>query len=119
MSLVLLAAWVGTFSPEPPVKPCADCAKPTIAAHAGNVRVLTPSDNTPPASGDVVLTSPVLGIVLHGRVEQGRVAVAWFDYDSRDSANGVIVLPAGTEPRFVEPAKPDVLAIQQALLHDE
>ena len=119
MSLVLLAAWVGTFSPEPPVKPCADCAKPTIAAHAGNVRVLTPSDNTPPASGDVVLTSPLLGIVLHGKVEQGRVAVAWFDYDSRDSANGVIVLPAGTEPRFVEPAKPDVLAIQQALLHDE
>src|SRR5439155_14797689 len=108
-----------TFSPEPADKPCADCTKPTIAPRAGIVRVLTPSDDSPSASGDVVIVNPLLGVIWHGHVDQGRVAVAWFNYDRRDSADGVLVLPAGTDPKFVEPTKPDVLAIEQTLLRDE
>ena len=117
--IAVLAVWIGTFTPETVDPQCADCTKAQIVPKAGIVRVLTPSDDTPPASGDVVLVNPLLGVIWHGHVDQGRVAVPWFNYDRRDSADGVLVLPAGTDPKLVEPSKLDVLAIQQALLRDE
>ncbi len=120
MSAGLVAAiWIGTFTPDGGEAPCADCTKPTIAPHAGSVRVLTPSTDQPAATGDVVVINPLLGVVARGKVDQGKVGVAWFNYDRRDGADGVLVLPADAEPVFVTPSKLDVLGIEQAMMHDE
>src|SRR5438132_10427397 len=98
--------WIGTFDPQLDPKtnlPCLECKGPKVTPQAGVVRVLTPSDGSPPATGDVVMVSPLLGVVARGRLEAGRVAVAWFNYDHRESDDGVLVLPASVEPILVEP----------------
>ena len=115
----MFPVWIGTFTPDTAEPACVDCAKPTIVPRAGTVRVLTPSDDTPAANGEVVMINPLLGVVAHGKVEQGKVHVPWFNFDRRDSADGVIVLPAGTEPSLIPASKLDVLAIQQALMRNE
>jgi hypothetical protein len=116
---LVAAVWIGTFAPDRVQPACGDCAKPEIAPHAGVVRVLTPADDTPPASGDVLVVSPLLGVIVRGHVDQGRVAIPWFNFDRRDSADGVLVLPANAEPTLVTPTKLDVIGIEQAVLRDE
>jgi hypothetical protein len=115
---LVTAVWIGTFEPSKAEAPCADCAAPKIEPHDGFVRVLTPSDG-PAASGDVVVVSPLLGVIAHGKVDQGKIAVPWFNYDRRDSADGVLVLPGDADPRLVTPTKAEVIAIEQAMMHDE
>src|SRR5262249_18844302 len=113
-------AWLGTFQPAPGAikERCADCTKHKIQPCAGSVRVLTASDGTSP-SGDVVIVSPLLGLVAPGKVDQGRVALAWFHYDLRDSNDGVLVLPAGTAVGLPPATAADVRDIGQALLRNE
>lgn len=116
---LVTAMWIGTFEPSKPEAACADCAAPKIAPHDGFVRVLTPSDTAPAATGDVVVVSPLLGVIAHGKVDHGKVAVPWFNFDRRDSADGVLVLPGDADPQLVTPTKLDVIAIEQAMMHDE
>src|SRR5262249_25260047 len=97
---LVMAMWLGTFEPSKAEAACAECTAPKIEAHDGFVRVLSPSDNTPPATGDVVVVSPLLGVIAHGKVDHGKIAVPWFNYDRRDSADGVVVLPGDAEPRL-------------------
>lgn len=115
-----MPAWVGTFAPHEPVSPCADCKTQRIVPRAGQVRVLTPGGGAAPAAGDVVLVvNPMLGVVAHGKLDGGRVDVAWFNYDRRDSDDGVLVLPGDAVPRLITPTPLEVVAIKQALLRDE
>jgi hypothetical protein len=111
-------AWLGTFQPGATVEHCADCAKRKIQPCAGSVRVLTPDDGSAP-TGDVVIVSPLLGLVAAGTVAQGRVALPWFHYDLRDSDAGVLVLPGGTKVGLPPATAADVRDIGQALLRNE
>ncbi len=112
------AAWVGTFAGEGHTA-CAECEDPKVIARGGSVRVLTPSDGSPAANGDVIVVSPLLGAIARGHVDGGKVALPWFVDDARDSDDGVLVLPAGTQARLVVPAKGDEAQIRAALLRDE
>ena len=113
--------WLGTFAPATGALTarCTDCAKRTIAPVAGSVRVLTSGEGTPPPEGDVVIVSPLLGAVARGRVEQGRVAVPWFNYDLRDSDDGVLVIAGDVRVGLPAPDPADVRAIEQVLLRDD
>ncbi len=112
-------AWLGTFEPAQRVESCSDCKAPRVVPRPGTVRVLPPADGAPPPDGDVVIASPLLGLVVHGRVDGGRVAMPYFAFDQRDSDDGVIVLPADTVARFVVPSPADVTAIKAALVRDD
>ena len=112
-------AWIGTFAPREPVATCAECTTQKIVPRAGLVRVLTPSEGAAPTTGEVVIVNPMLGVVARGAIANGQVAVAWFNYDLRDSDDGVLVLPAGTKPRLVTATPLEVVAIKAALLRDE
>lgn len=112
------SAWIGTFASTAHVA-CADCAAPAVVARGGTVRVLTPSDGAPAATGDVVVVSPLLGAIARGTVVGGAVALPWFVDDARDSDDGVLVLPAGTAVRLVAPTPADDAQIRAALLRDE
>ncbi len=114
----LLAVWLGTFQPAQHAEACSDCKEPAPAPTAGSVRVLPPADGTLP-SGEVVIASPLLGLVVPGKVDAGRVALAYFPYDRRDSDDAVLVLPAGTVARFVTVTPTDVVAIKATLVHDD
>jgi len=111
--------WLGTFQPGAPVTRCADCAKRKIQPVAGSVRVLTPGDGSALPTGDVVIVSPLLGVVATGKVEHGSIAVAWFNYDLRDSDDGVLVLPAGTPIGLVATSPADARDIGQVLLKNQ
>lgn len=113
-------AWVGTFDPQTPKKPCtADC-KLVPTPHAGVVIVLSPSDGSEAASGDVVVVHPLLGAIASGHVDKSRVTLAQFSYDpNRDGDDGVLVLPGGTPAKLVDASKADVAAIRATLLRDE
>jgi hypothetical protein len=109
-----VAAWLGTFVPAQPVPACSECKGPSVVARAGAVRLLPPADGAPP-TGEVTIASPLLGVVVPGRVDQGQVALPFFAFDQRDSDDGVLVLPAGTVARFVAPTAADVAAIKNAI----
>jgi hypothetical protein len=112
--------WIGTFVPVGDRrKPCTDCTAPKIVPLAGAVRVLSPSDGSAPATGDVVVVSPLVGIIARGKIEAGLVAIASFNYDLRDASSNVFVLPGSADPLLVEPSKLDVAAIKQALLRND
>lgn len=114
-------AWLGTFQPAPGsgTERCSDCAKRKIAPCAGTVRVLTTGDGVAPPEGPVVVVSPLLGVVARGKALHGQVAVAWFDYDTRDGDDGVLVIE-GDVPVGLPAATPaDARAIEQVILHDE
>jgi hypothetical protein len=114
-------AWLGTFQPAPGAvrESCTGCSKRKIQPVAGSVRVLTPGDGSPAPTGDVVIVSPLLGVVAAGKIDQGRVPVAWFHYDLRDSDDGVLVLPAGTPIGLIATTPTDARDIEQALLKNE
>ena len=114
--------WVGTFTAAVPATErvaCADCAEPKVTARGGSVVVLTPSDGAPVATGEVVVVQPLLGAITTGHVEAGRLQLPWFVDDVRDSDDGVLVLPAGTQARLVAVGKPDDALIRAALMRDE
>jgi hypothetical protein len=111
-------AWIGTFQPGEVVERCADCAKRTIHPCAGSVRVLSAGDGTLP-TGDVVVVSPLLGMIAAGKVDNGRITLPWFHYDVRDADDGVLVLPGGTSVGFPRATPADVRDIGQALLRNE
>ena len=114
------AAWIGTFEPaDGPHKKCVDCAGAEVTARPGRVRVLTPSDGSPAASGDVVVVSPLLGATASGHVDGGAIRLDSFGDDARDSDDGVLVLPAGTPTTAVTASRADDAAIRAALLRDE
>jgi hypothetical protein len=108
--------YLGTFEPAAALTPCADCRTAQVVPSAGSVRVLPPGVGVPPANGDVVIASPLVGLALHATLTAGKIALPWFAVDTRDSATGVLVLPADAAVRFVSPSPADVLAIKQALV---
>ncbi len=112
-------AWIGTFDPQTPKKPCtADC-KLVPTPHAGVVVVLSPAKGDP-ASGDVVVVQPLLGAVASGHIDKARVSLAQFSYDpNRDGDDGVLVLPAGTPAKILAVTKPEVAAIRTTLMRNE
>ena len=112
--------WLGTFEPAgtPPPR-CTDCTRRTIAPCAGTVHVLISDDGTPPPTGDVVIVSPLLGVVARGPIEGGRVAVAWFNYDRRDDDDGVLVLPPGVQVGLPPTSAADARAITELLRGDD
>ncbi|HEY1556986.1 MAG TPA: hypothetical protein VGF94_19260 [Kofleriaceae bacterium] len=110
-------AWLGTFRPTVPPVHCADCAKRTIAPSAGTVQILTAPDGAAPPA-DVVIVSPLLGVVARGTQTGGKVAVAWFNFDERDGDDGVLVLPADAPIGLQAPSAADAHAIASVLLHD-
>ena len=113
----MLAAliWLGTFQPAQPAQACADCKTPTPEPRAGSVRVLPPADGDAP-SGEVVIASPLLGLAVPGKIDSGRVQLAFFPYDRRDSDDAVLVLPKDTVARFVVATAADIVAIKDALV---
>jgi hypothetical protein len=113
--------WLGTVEPWRPigVSACTDCKRASIMPGPGSVIVLSPSDGSPAATGDVVVVSPLVGVIWRGRIEGGRISVPWFNFDLREGDAGVLVLPATQDPRFVEPTPADVIAIKQAMLRNE
>jgi hypothetical protein len=80
------------------------------------VRVLPPGEGDPPAEGEVVVASPLVGLALHGKLAAGKVALPWFAVDTRDGATAVLLLPGDAAVRFVVPSAADVLAIKDALV---
>jgi hypothetical protein len=112
-------AWLGTFQPASAASRCADCTKRKIQPCAGSVRVLTSADRGAPSTGDVTVVSPLLGVVWTGRLDQGRVDVPWFNYDLRDSDDGVVVLPGGTPVGLIPLSPAERKDIEQALLKNE
>jgi hypothetical protein len=114
----LLAVWLGTFAPVDKAPACADCKAPSPLPRAGSVRVLPPPDGAMPA-GEVVIASPLLGLVVPGKVDAGKIALAFFPYDRRDSDDAVLVLPPDTVARFVVATPADVVAIKDTLVRDD
>ena len=112
-------AWLGTFQPAAPTEHCSDCTKRKIQPCAGSVRVLTSPDSATPPAGDVTVVSPLLGVVSTGKLDQGSVSVPWFNYDLRDSDDGVVVLPAGTPVGLIPTSPGERKEIEQALLKNE
>ncbi len=114
----VLAVWLGTFQPAQPASACSDCKGPTPAPTAGSVRVLSEADGKPP-EGAVVVTSPLLGLAVPGKIDGGRVQLAFFPYDRRDSDDAVLVLPKDTVARFVAATPADIVAIKETLVRDD
>jgi hypothetical protein len=108
--------WIGVFDPKLPAHPPWDNAKLTPVEHAGTVRVLTPDNDAPPASGEVVVVHPLLAKTATGKVDRGEVTLADFAFDQRDGDDGVVVLPAGTPVAFVPASKADSAAIATAVV---
>jgi hypothetical protein len=109
--------WIGTFVPKDK-KLCSDgCDALRSGLHAGVVRVLTPSDGSVAAFGDVWVVHPLLKAVTPGKVGNGTVALASFAYDeNRETDAGVFVLPATAKPVVVSASAADVAAIKETLL---
>jgi len=115
----LTSVWVGVFVPAPAVARCTDCKAASFRAATGSVRVLAPSNGAPGATGDVLIVHPFGGLVVHGHVDNGAVALPWFDLDVRDGADGVLVMTTDHVVRFVVPTAPELAAIKTALLRDD
>ncbi|MDB4954098.1 MAG: hypothetical protein JWO36_1667 [Myxococcales bacterium] len=113
------AVWLGTFQPLDGHKlpACVGCAKAKIFPGPGEVVIL--ASDRPAPTGQVLVVSPLLGVIWPGKIESGRVAVPWFNNDLRDGDDGVIVLPGDLAPRFVNPTPADILAIKQTLLRND
>jgi len=108
--------WLGVFEPSGAKRArCHGCAL-QAAARGGTIRALAPGDDRPPASGDVVAVSPLLGAFARGHLDGDKLAVAWFVDDNRDNDDGVVLLPAAAKPVIAVPSKADIQAIDQALL---
>jgi hypothetical protein len=113
-------AWIGTFEPAPQPPPsCAECTVPAFVQLAGSVRVLAPSEGGAPAAGDVLVLQPRLGVIVRGHVDNGRIVLAWFNFDRRDGDAGVLVIPGDAHPQLVDPTKADLVSIRAALMRDE
>jgi hypothetical protein len=112
--------WIGTFIPKD-VKRCTDgCDALKSGIHAGVVRVLTPSDGSAAASGDVVVVHPLLKAVTTGHIDKSTIQFPSFAYDeNRDTDAGVFVLPATVKPVIVIASPSDVAAIKATLLRVE
>jgi hypothetical protein len=111
-----LHAWLGTFEPTTVVPVCEDCKEARVVPSVGSVRVLPPGDGAPPADGEVVVVSPLVGLALHAKLAAGKIALPWFAVDTREGATGVLVLPGDAAVRFVVPSPADVLAIKDGLV---
>ena len=108
--------WLGVFEPAGAKRErCTSCTL-AAAARGGTIRALAPGDDRPPASGDVVAVSPLLGAFARGHLDGDKLAVAWFVDDNRDNDDGVLLFPAAIKPVLVAPSRADVQAIDQALL---
>ena len=110
-----LVVALGVLKPADAVAPS---AKMQVAAHKGELVVLTPPRGTAPA-GDVTVVQPLIGMIGFAKVEAGKAQLPYFLYDARDGEDGVLVLGGHIEPRLVTPTKAEVAAIDAALLRDE
>jgi hypothetical protein len=111
-------AWLGTFEPAERAPACSDCKGPHVVPRTGAVRVLPPGEGAAP-EGEVVIASPLLGLVVRGKVDGGRIALPFFAYDERDSDNTVVLLPGDTVARFVAATAADLAAIKEALVRED
>jgi len=118
VSLLVTAAWLGTFVPTQPAPACTDCKAPKVTASAGAVRVLQPADGAAP-DGDVVVASPLLGLVVPAKIDHGQIALGFFPLDLRDGTVSVVLLPSDTVARFVVATPADIVAIKETLIHDD
>jgi len=100
--------------PAQPAPPCTDCKAPKVVASAGSVRVLPPGEGAPP-SGDVLVASPLLGLVVPGKIADGQIAVGFFPLDTRELDTNVVLLPPATVARFVVATPADVLQVKDAI----
>jgi len=109
--------WIGVFLPNMKTPCKAKCETLVATQRAGFVRVLTPSDGSPVASGKVTIVHPLAKSVTTGHVVNGVVPVVGFGHDeNRDNDDSVLVLPGAIEPAIMVPSKAEVLAIRKALL---
>src|SRR5258705_671212 len=109
--------WVGVFLPNMRLPCKAGCEALKASPRGGFVRVLTPSDGSAPATGEVTIVHPLAKSVTTGVVVNGIVPIASFAHDeNRDGDDNVLVLPGAVKPAMLEPSKLDPLAIRTALL---
>lgn len=113
--LAAFAVALGVFKPADPVPPS---DKMQVAAHAGELVVLTPPSGQAPA-GEVTLVQPLIGAIEYAKLDGTKAHVPYFLLDARDGDDGLLVLAGHVEPRLVTPSKADVAAIDAALLRDE
>lgn len=108
--------WLGSFTPAKPVEVSEARA---VVGRAGTITVLTPADGSPPPTGEVAVVEPLTGMNIVGTVDKGKVVLPLFAIDRRAYANAVIVVPATTTVKFVQPSPADVKSIKAALAKDE
>jgi hypothetical protein len=109
--------WVGVFLPNVKLPCKSGCEALAPTPRGGFVRVLTPSDGSPPAKGSVTIVHPLAKAIASGVVVNGIVPVGSFSHDeNRDNDDSVIVLPGDAKPAMVQPTPADALAIRAALL---
>lgn len=117
LALLFVAdAWIGQVRSDA-LKTCDDCALSPVQGK-GELVVLPPKDQAPP-DGGVVIVQPFVGLAMPATVAKGHGALAWYLFDRRDNDQSVLVLPAGTAPRFVAVAPADAAQIKATLLKNE
>jgi hypothetical protein len=122
-------AWIGTFRPKPDDVAASDDR--TVIGHAGEIIVLTPSDGSPPPTGDVTVVQPLVGMNIVASIgsragrsgvaadTRGYIALPLFAFDRRPGADAVLLLPADARVVFVTPSAADIAGIRKALLRNE
>ncbi|MBV8759278.1 MAG: hypothetical protein JO257_18470 [Deltaproteobacteria bacterium] len=110
-----LVVALGVLKPADAVAPT---PKMQVAAHKGELVVLTPPSGSAPA-GEVTVVQPLIGMIAYAKVEGGKAQLPYFLLDARDGEDGVLVLGGHVEPRLMTPSKADVAAIDAALLRNE
>lgn len=110
-----LVVALGVLKPADAVAPT---PKMQVAAHKGELVVLTPPAGTAPG-GEVTVVQPLIGMIGYAKVDAGKAQLPYFLLDARDGEDGVLVLAGHVEPRLVTATKADVAAIDAALLRDE
>jgi hypothetical protein len=111
--------WIGVFHPQIAAHDPWTNDKLTSVAKGGSVRVLSPSDGSAAATGDVVVVHPLLDKIATGVVANGTVALTDFAYDQRDGDDGVLVFPAGTKATVVAPSKDDVAQVRARVARND
>ena len=114
----MIAGLVVALGVLKPADAVAATPKMQVAAHKGELVVLTPPSGALPA-GEVTVVQPLIGMIGFAKVDAGKAQLPYFLLDARDGEDGVLVIRGHVEPRLVVPTKADVAAIDAALLRDE
>ncbi|MFT3699624.1 MAG: hypothetical protein QM831_41130 [Kofleriaceae bacterium] len=116
MIALLGTVWLGSFTPAKAVDVSDTRA---IVGRAGTVTVFTPADGSPAPTGEVAVVEPLTGMNIVAPVTNGKIALPLFAIDRRPYANAVVLVPATTTVKFVNPSAADVKSIKAALAKDD